>query len=89
MDDLYSQFIGILIVLAALIALLWYARRRGFARLNIGGAGTKSMVRVLERTALTSQHTLIVVSAGERTLLLGSSPSSCQLIAELNEGRKQ
>ena len=86
MDELYSQFVGIVFVLGALIALLWYARKRGFARLNIGPAGPDRLVRVIERVPLTSQHTLIVVSVAQRTLVLSSSPSSCQLIAELAEG---
>ncbi|MEO8099798.1 MAG: flagellar biosynthetic protein FliO [Acidobacteriota bacterium] len=84
MDDLYRQFIGILLVLAALVALLWYARKRGFARLNLPGGGTDRLVKVLERVPLTPQHTLFVVSISGRTLVMASSPGSCQVITDLS-----
>jgi len=83
MEDLYRQFFGIVIVLGALITMLWYARKRGFARLNIGSAGSNRLLKVVERVPLTPQHTLFVVTVLDRTMLLSSSPGSCQLISEL------
>ncbi len=84
MEDLYRQFVGILIVLGGLIALLWYARKRGFARLNIGSTAANRIVKVVERVPLTPQHTLFVISVAGRTLVLSSSPGSCQVITEVN-----
>jgi|WetSurMetagenome_2_1015567.scaffolds.fasta_scaffold274008_2 flagellar biogenesis protein FliO len=89
MEDLYQQFIGIVIVLGALISMLWYARKRGFARLNIGTAGPNRLLKVVERVPLTSQHTLFLVSVGDRTMVLSSSPGSCQVVTELNAEAKR
>jgi flagellar biosynthetic protein FliO len=86
MEDLYRQLFGIVIVLGALMALLWYARKRGFARLNIGTGGSNRLLKVVERVPLTPQHTLFVVTVSDRTMLLSSSPGSCQLIVELKAG---
>ena len=83
MEDLYRQFVGIVIVLGALIATLWYARKRGFARLNIGVSSPNRLLKVIERVSLTPQHTLFVVSIADRTLVLSSSPGSCQVITEV------
>jgi len=83
MAELYRQFAGIVLVLGGLAALLWFARNRGFARLNLAVGGQDRVVKVIERVPLTPQHTLFVVSFAGRTVLLTSSPGSCQLIAEL------
>jgi flagellar biogenesis protein FliO len=85
MDDLYRQFFGIAVVLGALAALLWFAKRRGFARLNFSRPSQTEFVRVLERVPLTPQHTLFVLAIGGRTVLLSSSPGSCQMITDVSE----
>ncbi len=84
MEDLYQQFVGIIVVLSALIAMLWFARKRGFAHFNIGKTSSERMLKVVERVPLTAQHTLFVVAIGSRTMVLSSSPGSCQVISELN-----
>jgi flagellar biogenesis protein FliO len=84
MEDLYRQFVGIVIVLGTLITMLWYARKRGFARLNIGVSGPNRLLKVMERVPLTPQHTLFVVSIAGRIIVLSSSPGSCQVITEVN-----
>jgi flagellar biogenesis protein FliO len=84
MADAYRQFFGVLLVLATLIVLLVWAKRRGFARWNgLRMAREEPMIRIVERVSLTPQHTLHVLAVGERRLLVTSSPGSCQLITEL------
>jgi flagellar biogenesis protein FliO len=83
MTEIYRQFGGIVLVLLMLAGLLWFAKRRGLARLGFRNRGGERIVTVLERVSLTPQHTLHVLVVGGRRLLLTSSPGNCQLITEL------
>lgn len=71
-------------MLALLAGLLWFAKRRGLARVNFGTSSNARMVKVLERVPLTAQHTLFVISIGERTVVLTASPGSCQMITDVS-----
>ena len=60
-------------VLAALGGALWLLRNR-----RIGGRGNR--MAVLERLTLTPHHTLCLVRIGDRKMLIGTSPSMCQVL---------
>ncbi len=60
-------------VLAILGGAVWLLR-------NKRAAAKGSKMAVLERLPLTPQHTLCLVRVGEETVLIGTSPSMCQVL---------
>jgi flagellar biogenesis protein FliO len=50
-----------------------------FAVRGPGGGKTKSM-RVIERLALTPQHSLYLVRVEDRTMLIAASPGGCSIL---------
>jgi flagellar biogenesis protein FliO len=87
MEDMYRQFLGVLLVLGILVTALYLLKQRGIVRFSgvrmPGGADR--IVKVVERIPLTAQHTMHVVQIGQRRVLISSSPGSCQLITEISE----
>lgn len=87
MEDMYRQFLGVLLVLAILVIALYLLKQRGIVRFTgarvLGGADR--VVKVIERVPLTAQHTVHLVQIGQRRVLISSSPGSCQLITEISE----
>ena len=80
--DRIQQVFTICAVLAAFAAALWVLRKRGlvrFANVRIG-AGAARKLQVIERLQLTPQHSLCLVRLEDRTLLIGTAPSSCHLL---------
>jgi flagellar biogenesis protein FliO len=77
-----QQMLAVLMVMALLAGLLLGMRRRGMARFRIGLPGRKTQRRleVMERLPLTPQHSLHMVRMGGRGLLIGVSPSGCNLL---------
>jgi flagellar biogenesis protein FliO len=68
-------------VLALLGCSLWWLRSRGGAAFRVRtAAGSTRALQALDRLALSPQHTLHLVRAGERTLLVSASPSGCALL---------
>jgi flagellar biogenesis protein FliO len=87
MDDMYRQFLGVLLVLGILVTALYLLKQKGlirFAGPRVLG-GNERLVKVIERVPLTAQHTVHLVQIGERRVLISSSPGSCQLITEISE----
>ena len=81
--ELIGQMTAVAGVLALLVALLWWLRRRGFAHVGaIRPARGRRMER-LERLALSPQHTLHLVRLGDTALLVAASPTGCSLIRSL------
>jgi flagellar biogenesis protein FliO len=78
-----QQFLAVIAVLGLLGATLWWLRRRGFAavtglpamRRKSGGA-----LEAVERLPLSATHTLHLVRAGDRAILLACSPAGCQVV---------
>jgi len=87
MEDVYRQFVGVLLVLGILVTVLYLLKQRGIVRFkSVRGLGASDrLVKVVERIPLTSQHTVHLVQIGERRVLIASSPGSCQLITEVSE----
>lgn len=80
--DLLQPFTAIALVLGLLAAALFVLRRRGAATFRFpGSAGsTAKQLEVLERVALGPQHSVHLVRVGGRCVLIGTAPSSCQLL---------
>jgi len=83
-----EQMLAVALVAALLAGTLAWLRRRGFA----GTAGSRLRLRrprrleMLDRLSLTPQHSLHLVRLGNRTILLGRSPSGLALL-DTAEGR--
>lgn len=77
---MYEQTLAVFLVLALLLVLLWFLRRKGLATVNLGLAnrGTKrKLMQVIERVPLTANHSLHLVRVQDRVILIGVSPSGC------------
>jgi flagellar biosynthetic protein FliO len=83
--EVMGQLAGVGAVLALLAGTLWALRHRGFAAFR-PRRGDGRLLRSLERLPLGPQHTLHLVSLGEETLVVASSPSGCTLLARLSGG---
>ena len=81
------QALAVLTVLGVLGGALWWLRRKGLAQFAVrtrSGGRIRSM-RVLERLALTPQHSLHLVLVGERTILVAASPGGCTLLDSVTQ----
>ena len=73
---------AVLLVLAgAYVFTRWAGRGLGFAP---GGAGGRGRLQALDRLALGRDQAILVIRAGERYLLLGSTPTGITLLTELS-----
>ena len=93
--DLLQPLAAIVLVLGLLAAALLLLKKRGAATFQLpgqisgrftgaisgrlSGSGQRKL-EVLERVALGPQHSVHLVRVGERQVLIGTSPSSCQLL---------
>jgi flagellar biogenesis protein FliO len=77
-----QQIITVLAVMALMIGMLQWLRRRGVAHLRTGLVRRKAgrRLELLERLPLTPQHSLHIVRMDGRSLLIGVSPSGCALL---------
>jgi flagellar biogenesis protein FliO len=79
--DILQPIAAILLVMALLAAVLVLLKRRGAAVFRLPGvSGSTRRLEVVERVSLGPQHALILVRAGQRTLLVGTAPNSCQIL---------
>jgi flagellar biogenesis protein FliO len=83
------QALAVLLVLALLGGTLWWLRRKGVAQfaLNRAAAGKRKSIQVVERLALTPQHSLHLVKLEDRTMLIAASPGGCSILSERVETR--
>ncbi len=76
--DILQQITMVGAVLAMLGGALWFLRRRGkWDGFRVRG---DRKLAVIERLTLTPQHTICLVRVGDRTMLIGTSPSLCQVL---------
>ncbi len=82
MDSL-NNVAAVAIVLALLGAFVSVFRSRGTARVRfpwLRPGDVSRTMQVMERVALSPQHTLCLVRVGEKSILISTSPSSCQIL---------
>jgi hypothetical protein len=71
---------------ALLGSALWWLRARGAGGVRAGArARQPRRLRAMERLPLSPHHTLHLVRAGERTLLVAAWPSGCALLESWGE----
>ena len=85
--DVARQLVSVLVVLALVVGFAWFMRRQtGFIRPRLFGS-RQSVIRVLQRVALTPQHSLHIVSLGDCTVILGAGPNGITILRELGTQR--
>ncbi len=77
--DVIQPFAAIIFVMALLGGALLLLKRRGGATLRFPAAGPRRL-EAIERISLGPQHTLHLVRAGDRTLLIATAPTCCQIL---------
>jgi len=83
--EYFRQFAAVAGVLATLAAALWWLRSRGWAG-TLPATRNRRRLECLERLPLGPQQSVHLLRAGERLMLVSSSPSGCALIANLSAG---
>ena len=83
--EFVQQLAGVMLVFGLLGALVWFAKGRGFA-LPVRSSRPRRM-EILERLVLSQQHSLHLINIDGRTILIGVSPGSCQMLDDLKDGK--
>ncbi len=83
--EMLQQLLAVALVLGLLVAAVWLLKRKGWARISARGprgsrADGQPRLEVIDRLVLTPQHSLHLVRLADRTLLVGLSPSGCNLL---------
>jgi flagellar biogenesis protein FliO len=91
--DAFQQFFIVGAVMIAFASALYALQRRGIVRFAGGGFKPRAdrKMQMVERLQLTPQHALCLVRLEDRTLLIGTAPSSCTLLntLRLNSGESE
>ena len=82
-----QQALSVVLVLGILGGALWWLRRKGMAQFafKTPGSGKRKSIQVIERMALTPQHSLHLVRVADRTMLIAASPSGCSILEGFRE----
>ena len=88
--QLFEQLLMIVTFFLVLGSLLWVLRKKGLVRFAVPAMGPARQRRleVIERLVLTPQHSLHLVRVPGRCILVGLSPSGCNVLdtIELDAG---
>jgi flagellar biogenesis protein FliO len=84
MDGIYSQLLTMLLLFSVLGGAFWYTRRLGLVRWSLRAPNANAQaVNVVQRIVLTPNHTAHLIEVGGRQILIGCSPRSCEMIADI------
>jgi flagellar biosynthetic protein FliO len=87
--DYLVQMSGVLFVMVLMAGLLWLLRRKGIAQFPAltRNRTQQPLLHVVDRLALTPQHSVHLVKVADRAILVGVSPSGCSFLqnVEWNE----
>jgi flagellar biogenesis protein FliO len=85
-----QQALSVILVLGLLGGALWWLRRKGMAQFAFKTpAGRRRSIQVIERMALTPQHSLHLVRVADRTMLIAASPSGCSILEGFPEPARE
>ena len=76
--DLFQQLSVVALVLALLGGALWLLQRNRLITFRRAGTGVRQ-IEVIERVAITQQHSLALVRVNGITLLVGTGPGVCEI----------
>ncbi len=87
--DFIQPLAAVLLVLGLLCGVLVLLRNRGAATFQLPrlAASGPRRLEVLERVTLSPQHALHLVRISGRSFVIVTSPTTCQLLAQADEGR--
>jgi len=80
--ELGEQLLAVVMVLGILVGALWLLKKKGMVQTSLRGRAREGQPRleVVDRLALTPQHSLHLIRVADRTLLVGLSPGGCNLL---------
>jgi len=82
--NVIQPWAAVCLVFALLGGALFALKKRGVAAFRLprlSSPGARRM-EIIERVSLGPQHTLHLVRVGERSLVIATSPSTCQMVCE-------
>ncbi len=80
MGDFAQVFLGLLFVVAAILAMAWMIKRTGFVNTRANGA-----LKVVGGISLTQRERIVIVQIGKKQLLLGVAPGRITKLHELED----
>ena len=85
--DWIRQLLAVVAVIGLLLGSLAWLRKRGVTRgaWNSAGGGRARRLEVLERVALSPQHSLHLVRLDDRLVLVGRSPAGLTRLVGMDE----
>lgn len=80
--ELLEQLTMVFFVLALLGGMLWVLRGKGMASFRFARKNARPgrQLEMIERLPLTPNHSVHLIRAGNRTLLIGVAPGGCTLL---------
>lgn len=85
--DIARQSLAITFVFALLWLALWLLRRRGSLRVQFPrGRSGQGLLESRGRLSLSPQHSVYVIRAGKRDLVVAAHPAGVTLLCELAPG---
>jgi len=79
--DVVQQGLAVAIILGGLLALVWVAKKKGWAQVRMRArSGASRRLEVIDQLALTPHHSIHLIQLADRTLLVGLSPNGCNLL---------
>jgi flagellar biogenesis protein FliO len=83
MDDMINQFAAIVLLFTVVGGILWFTRRTGMVQWSLRTSNAVQAVTVVQRIVLTPNHTAHLIEVRGRQILVGCSPRSCEMIADV------
>ena len=79
--EILQQLLAVALVLGALGTLVWVMKRKGWANGRVSKSrDAQTQLEVIGRLALTQQHSVHLIRLADRVLLVGLSPSGCNVL---------
>jgi len=78
--DFFQVFLGLAIVVIAIVAMAWIIKRTGYVNTRANG-----QLKVVGGLTLTQRERLLLIQVGKKQLLLGVSPGGISTLHELEE----
>jgi len=87
-----EQTLAVFLVLALLILVLWFLRRKGLAKMSLAVGGRRTAagrIQVVDRKALTASHSLHLVRVQDRLILVEFRLEAARRCTLLRRSRKR
>jgi flagellar protein FliO/FliZ len=78
--DFLQVFLGLAIVVIAIIAMAWVIKRTGYVNTRANG-----QLKIIGGLSLTQRERLLLIQVGNKQLLIGVSPGRISTLHELEE----